>query len=449
MNKAFEVFVNKHHLFEKNDKLLLAVSGGIDSMVMFRIAVEAGFNFGVAHCNFGLRREDGNADEEFVRDNCKAHGIAFHTVLFDTKTFQKEHKMSVQQAARELRYQWFEDIMTNHNYQRLLTAHHQTDQVETILLNLIRGTGIKGLHGILPLKNNIARPMLFATRAMIESYAKENNVAYREDATNEKTIYKRNKIRKEILPILRELNPSIEQTFYDFSRHLFQDEMIISDYLTQQLEHLQIEKEGENLIVKLKEIIQHKYAKSLLYKVLKEFNFNYATAEEVFLSCIEKTGNLYFSSTHKLLINRGELLIQPKESDVESKEEVIAEKSKSFSWNNQLYKIDTFKDVQKLNLKDTSQLFFDTAQIQFPLTIRTFKKGDRFSPIGLKGSKLLSDWFVDKKINQFEKSKIGIIEDSTKKIIGILGYTISNQVKITSKTQSVLALKTEVFKLNN
>ncbi|MBI3233172.1 MAG: tRNA lysidine(34) synthetase TilS [Bacteroidetes bacterium] len=260
MIQQLQQFIAQHHLFEPSDKLLLTVSGGKDSMVMLHLFQQLPYQITVAHCNYGLRGEESDAEEVFVRDYCKKFEIPFFVKRFDIPQYMKEHKVSIQEAARDLRYNWFNEISIEQGLDKILTAHHKTDHLETIILQLVRGTGIKGLHGIMVSQNKLIRPLLFTTSSDIQKYANEHNVKFKEDSSNEKLVYRRNLVRKKILPVLFEMNPEVENTFYKFSEHMLSYESIIDQYIAKEMEKVEVKKSDGNWIITIDELRDHQYA---------------------------------------------------------------------------------------------------------------------------------------------------------------------------------------------
>ena len=334
MLEDFNQFIEKHQLFTKKDRILLAVSGGIDSVVMAKLFSLSDYEFGIAHVNFGLRGEESQADEVFVKKFAKTLKVPFYSIQFETKAFAEAEKISIQQAARMLRYQWFEEIATQENFQKIATAHHRLDQAETVLLNLSRGTGIAGYHGI-PIENGkIVRPMAFASQEQIFDAVVSYKLAWREDSSNQSTKYSRNFIRQEIMPKLMELNPSIDQTIAENAQKVIAIEQWIEDEFTEWMKsHLR--KDSEDLeIVESIELLSSKN-KVIYTKFLQTKNFNFNQIEMIFKAAIEQSvGKIFESPTHQLNIDRNKWLIQTK-SQQEYRPQFIQEEDEEIIVNHQ------------------------------------------------------------------------------------------------------------------
>lgn len=445
MLQRFQSFIKKENLFSSSEKILLTVSGGIDSMVMCELFQKAGFNFGIAHCNFQLRAEESDGDQEFVGSLAEKYNVPFHSTTFSTSSFAKKNKLSIQVAARQLRYQWFEEIREQYGYKFIATAHHQDDSIETFFINLIRGTGIAGLHGILPKLGTIVRPLLFTTKNEIEAYSKKNKLKYREDSSNTSDKYVRNKIRHHVIPVLKELNPSLETTINDNTRHLRDVELVYKNEIEKRRSKI-VKQEQGSILISIKKLSKLQPVVTYLYEFLKPFNFNASIVEEI-ISAIEGTsGKQFYSSTHRLIKDREFLIIEklkvaspaaspwrPKESfKLKVKENQndasIEELSLNFS---KLSKTIDYK-LSASNL--TAALDFD--KLEFPLEIRKWQQGDAFYPLGMKGKKKLSDFFINKKLSINQKENTWLLT-STGKIAWVIGHRIDERFKITEKTRKI------------
>ncbi len=323
MQDKLKQYILKNGLFTKTDKLLLAFSGGVDSVVLAMLLKDGGYNFELAHCNFKLRGKESDTDEKFCIDFAKKNKLKIHTKQFDTKTFVKSSGTSVQMAARELRYKWFMELAKKNKYNFILTAHHANDNVETLLINLIRGTGINGLKGIPHKQNLIARPLLFATKESILAYAKKNKLKYRDDSSNDEVKYKRNYLRHEIIPGLKKLNPALESTFENNIRLFKQSAKVVKQFVNIKWKELVVE-EKNSLKISLKKLIAEESAELLLFEWLSPKGFNTSQVEQLFENLSEKqAGKLFFSETHKALIDRDLIIIEPVEIKTPKKEFLI------------------------------------------------------------------------------------------------------------------------------
>ncbi|MDW3209700.1 MAG: tRNA lysidine(34) synthetase TilS [Reichenbachiella sp.] len=430
-------YINKNSLFSKEDKLLIALSGGLDSMVLTHLLFQLDFHIAVAHCNFQLRGTDSDADEEFVEAFAKMHKIPFYSKAFDTKAFAKEKKLSTQLAARALRYAWFDEVMKDQGYDYLVTAHHANDQVETMLYNMTKGTGIAGLRGI-PLKNDqIRRPLLSIPKADIEAYAKKHQLPWREDVSNQEDKYSRNRLRLNVIPELKQLNPGLEQTLTNNSKRfealekllLHQASTIKSQYLS---------KYQDSYSLELSWFDEENGGLAILIEILKPFGFNLDQCFSIAEGLSKTSGKQYLSSDYALTTDRSKLQITPKG---ETKNFLLT----ITDFPNQIttpwadFSIERVA-AQKDWPKDGQVACLDADLVKFPLKVRNWEQGDSFYPLGMKGKKKLSDFMIDEKIPVNLKSRVMLFE-SDHDIIWVAGYRIDDRYKITSNTKNLLLIK--------
>lgn len=446
MLNLFNTYIKKEKLFSKTDKILLTVSGGIDSVVMCELFHTAGLKFGIAHCNFQLRADESDGDENFVEELAEKYGVQFHSVSFDTSTFAKKNKLSIQLAARKLRYEWFEEIRTQFDYSFIATAHHQDDSIETFFINLIRGTGIAGLHGILPKQNNIIRPLLFTNKEQIEIFAKKNKLKYREDSSNASDKYLRNKIRHKLIPLLKELNPDISQTISEDIQRLSGTEKIYKKEIENK--RSKIVKEDKNGIqVSIKELKKLNPIEPYLFEFLYPLGFNSTTVDEIIESLNGQSGKQFFSATHRLIKDRDFLLVGRMESGerrVENGEKRKLDNTLLIKKNQTKIILDDYKLNIKTKLKTPNSVLrspdssanIDFDKLKFPLKIRKWEKGDTFYPLGMKGKKKLSDFFIDKKISISEKENT-LLLTSKNEIVWVIGLRLDDRFKVTDKTKKI------------
>ena len=427
--------IETQNLCTQADTTLLTVSGGIDSVVMCELFRKAGLKFAIAHCNFQLREAESDQDEEFVESLAGHYNVAFHSIAFDTAKYAKKNNLSIQLAARELRYKWFEEIRQEYNYRFIATAHHVNDSIETFLINFSRGTGIAGLHGILPKQGNIVRPLLFATKQEIESFAKKNNLKYREDSSNTSDKYTRNKIRHHIIPVLKELNSDFENAASLTIQRLLQTETIYEGAIARHRTAI-VKTTGDTTTIAIPSLKKLVPLASYLYEFLKPFNFNPATIDEIRDVLDGETGKQFFSSTHRLVKDRANLIIR--ELKAKEKEEPATYKIKK---NQKECITETFSlQFEKLKKQELSPspliASIDFDKLEFPLEIKKWQKGDVFYPLGMKGKKKLSDFLIDKKLSLFQKENTWLVV-SGKKVVWVIGLRLDDRFKVTNTTSIV------------
>ena len=317
MLNSFTTYIKKEKLFSKTNTILLTVSGGIDSIVMCELFHQAGLKFGIAHCNFQLRGEESDTDELFVEELAEKYDVQFHSVSFNTAAYAKKNKLSIQLAARKLRYDWFEEIRSQFDYNYIATAHHQDDSIETFFINLIRGTGIAGLHGILPKQNSIIRPLLFTNKKEIELFAKKNKLKFREDSSNASDKYVRNKIRHQLIPLLKELNPNIHQTIADDIQRLSETEKVYKKEITNKRSKI-ITEDRNGIRISIKALKKLNPIAPYLFEFLYPLGFNSSTTDEIIESLNKQSGKQFFSATHRLIKDRDFLFIESRNKTKES-----------------------------------------------------------------------------------------------------------------------------------
>ncbi len=441
MLKRFEVNINKNTLLNKTDKLLLAFSGGVDSVVLADLLHKAGYNIELAHCNFQLRGQEAKDDTAFCENFAKSINTKFHVIYFDTKAYAAEHKLSIQMTARELRYNWFKSLKAEHSFDFILTAHHANDNVETVFVNLIRGTGIKGLQGIPEKQNDIVRPLLFATKDEIKDYAIKNKLVFREDSSNQEIKYKRNFIRHQIIPELKKLNPALEETFTTSIQFFKQSADIVAEFAQLKFKSI-CKEENSQLFIDINLLLQEAQKETLLFEWLYRKNFKTSQIQQLteVLMTDKQVGKQFSSSTHQLVVDRKYVIVQSLEK--ESSEKVFVIKSIS----------DTAHLPIKLNFEETSHREFSKVKNEitiafsdnlFPLTLRKWKQGDKFKPLGLNGFKKLSDFFKDQKLSLFEKEATWILE-SKEHIVWVVGYRMDDRCKLTDETEKVIKIKISI-----
>ena len=438
MIQQFLKFIQQEQLFAEHDKILLAVSGGMDSMAMAHLFRFAGIDFGIAHCNFNLRGEESDGDEKLVESIAKQWAIPYYSVPFDTANLAAQEKTSIQIMARVLRYEWLEKTRQTHGFAYIATAHHLKDSLETVLYNLVKGCGIRGLHGIPIKQDKIIRPILFATKTEVESFVQAHSVPYRDDASNQSIKYKRNLIRHTVLPQLALINPSLEKTFAKTIQHIRDTELLFEEIIQQYIKRCVIVKDDQVQIQK--ELLEkHPANRTILYEILAPYGFNGDHAAQI-VSSLSNVGNLFYSASHQLLIDRDLLIVQ---AIIVNKENYVTVKlnTDKVIFNNQLISFSHYSKNDITIEKKMNIAFLDAATLKFPLRLRYWQAGDRFQPLGMKGkSKKLQDFFSDLKLTRFEKEQVLLLE-SEGEICWVVGYRIDERFKITEATEQVIMVK--------
>lgn len=433
MLKKLRTHIQQNLPFLLNKRLLLAVSGGIDSMILVDTFHKLGLDIGIAHCNFNLRQKSSDKDELFVIETANKLDIPMFHISFDTKSYVNKEQLSIQMAARELRYQWFCKILSEHKYDYLLTAHHKDDAIETFLINFSRGTGLHGLTGIPEINNEIIRPLLPFSRNDINVYAAKNKLIWREDKSNADTKYIRNKIRHKVVPILKELNPSFLDSFSQTLCHLNESKSFIDQQITAIKKSI-VNTENNNFIIDIKKLQKHGQEKFILREILKEYQFT--QWDNVCNLLTAQSGKFINSTTHRLLKNRDELIL----SEIQSTEPgffTISKKSKEIKIPLHLkfkkmdaLKLEAFKNNEKSAIH---KIYIDLDSISYPLTLRKWQQGDFFYPFGMHGKKKLSKFFKDEKMSLVEKENTWVLcsEDN---IVWIIGKRMDDRFKINKTT---------------
>ncbi|MET4082522.1 tRNA(Ile)-lysidine synthase [Pedobacter sp. UYP30] len=431
--KQLEDFIAKRQLFDKHHRILLAVSGGKDSVLMLHLFKSLSIDIGVAHVNFKLRGAESQRDEDFVRNLASSLNVPFFTTHFDTKKYATLHKISTQMAARDLRYKWFEEIRRTEKYDFIALAQHKNDVAETMLINLLRGTGLSGLHGILPKKDKLIRPLLFLNRAEIDALIGKHQFTYVEDSSNLSSNYIRNKIRLEVMPRLREINTNVENTFTENAARVAE----VEAFLAMQVAEIWKDTVQQKIdgwyfsIAKIKALYP---VSLLLYELLKPFHFSASVVNEIIDAFDGQSGKCFFSVSHRAIISRGLLIIAELQNEgIES--QLIHPDSQSLLFaNHQLCfsLMDGNEYEQKPN-----KAFLDAAKLIYPLQVRTWQTGDKFIPLGMKGFKKISDFFIDEKVAQHLKDTTPILLNGNGDVLWLAGMRQDNRYKVRSSTKKV------------
>lgn len=433
----FKDFVDKNNLFAGGDKVLLAVSGGKDSVLMAHCFKLAGYNFGIAHCNFALRGDESTRDQNFVKALANDLEVPFYFINFDTLTYAITHKVSIQMAARDLRYHFFEQVRQHQGYQKIALAQHQNDAIETVLINLIRGTGIAGLHGILPNRDYLIRPLLCFTSDEITQIVKQNNFTYVDDSSNASTKYMRNHIRLALIPELKKLNPNLETTFKNNLSYFAQ----LEDFLMQEVEKTRNQLfvyKNDNISVSINQL--KKLAPIVVYHLLNPFGFNNTTVKNIIEALEKHPGRQFFSARHQLILDRDNVIIQPKLVTPLSQQQINATDSEVFFMDKR-FKTNILSHIPD-NLKtNLTTLMADADKLIYPLTLRTWQQGDVFIPYGMRGEKKVSDFFINQKLSLFQKAETPILINGNGQIIWICGLRSDDRFKISATTKKIVTLE--------
>lgn len=428
-------FIDNHSLCTRESHILLAVSGGLDSMVMLDLFMRAGYNVGVTHVNFRLRGSDSDRDQDFVASYCSERGLAFHTTHVDTNNYASQHKLSTQMAARELRYSWFEQLLDNGSYDVVATAHHLSDAVETIVLNLTRGSGIAGLKGIPVINNRIIRPLMFATRDELVDYAAQHGVVWREDETNNTVVYQRNLVRHRVVPVMREINPNLEASLQrTMMRAAGDDELIESAISLWKSKYLQAV--GTQVTIDKNGLEVFKHSESLLLRLIEPMGFNYANALDVLATLHGQSGKVFHSAGHTLVIDRTHIVITANTARPDPVSIAPGATTSTFG----LLELAIHEERHTETVRNPRVAYLDKDKVSFPLQWRVWKEGDYFFPLGMQGKKKVSDFLIDLKLSVPDKQSVTVIE-SRDSIVCLPGFRIDDRFKVTDQTRTALVLE--------
>lgn len=420
--KKVKEFIEKEDLFSKQDKILVALSGGADSVALTRILITLGYHCEAAHCNFELRGEESDRDEDFVRNFCRSLNIKCHSIHFETRRYAAQQSISIEMAARELRYNWFSKICEESDCQVVAVAHHKDDSVETMLLNLIRGTGINGLLGIRPKNGNVVRPLLCASRQEVVEYLHRMNQTYVTDSTNLEDEYTRNKIRLNLLPLMEEINPSVKDGLVKTSSYLNDISKVYQQAIKESIDRIFITPEKE---ISIEKLMNEPAPQALLFEVLSPLGFNSTQVEEVYGSLNGQPGKRFISSQWQVVKDRDLLLIE-KVKTANDKPQIIFE--------------EVLLTKEFVIPKDKNTACFDANKFKGVISIRKWEKGDYFIPFGMKGKKLVSDFMTDSKFSLLKKEQQWVLSCNDQ-IAWLIGERTDNRFRIDDSTQKVIIAK--------
>lgn len=449
LKEQVSAFILRHHLLDKKGRYVVALSGGADSVCLLLLLRQLGYRIEAAHCNFHLRGAESDRDEAFVAALCSEHHIPLHRIHFDTKTYATLHHVSIEMAARELRYQWFEQLLKDMPADAVCVAHHRDDSVETVLLNLIRGTGIKGLCGIQPRHGNIVRPLLCVSRQAIEVWLQGEGQDYVTDSTNLVPDVHRNQIRLQVLPLLQQINPSVAEAIQLTANRLADVNAIYDTAVIAQKKHC-IKTLSEGMISIDTAQLTHE---SILYEILKDYHFTPLQVQQIYDHLDAQVGCLYRSLTHELCVDRHHLVVAPifqPSAPFRIPEtgnyvyQLVASTAASTAASTSMPITRTFHVTSKQEVTISKSPFcmtVDAAQVTFPLTVRPIASGDRFQPFGMKGTQLISDYLTDRKLSYVEKVRQLVLVDGSGEILWLVGQRVAAPFAVTTSTQSVLEIR--------
>ncbi len=430
---------------QADSRFLLAVSGGIDSMVMAHLSIAANLNFGIAHCNFQLRGEASDKDEYFLLEWTKTHQIPVHVKRFDTQTYKYEQKLGTQEAARNLRYQWFEKLVEKYNYDYILTAHHANDSIETVLLNFAKGTGIRGMKGIPIQRKKFIRPLLFATKQDIVDYAVQHKIAYREDASNATDAYQRNAIRHHIIPAFEKIHPAFLQKAQNTIEYLQATAQLFHFAVATIKKEVVLEKK-ERTIIQMNQLMKYPAPSTLLFEWFHPLGFHSDQIQQI-MECIDQAqGQFFYSKTHQALLHGDELLVEPLKKETETIAPIwINSTTELVYFGKSKITFEFLASPPQQFSSDPNIVYLDADQLQFPLEIRTWRAGDTFQPLGMEGKhKKIKAFFNDQKINRLDKEQLPLLLSNTN-ICWVVGYRMDERFKLTNQTRKIL--KVRVFEV--
>ena len=439
--RKIEKFIEQKELMNNSQLYLVALSGGADSVALLLALKKLGYNIEAAHCNFHLRGEESDRDEDFCKNLCRELDIKLHLAHFDTQTNASLHGISIEMAARNLRYNYFKALLKDINASAVCVAHHKDDSAETLLLNLVRGTGIEGLTGIKSKNNRIVRPFLCVRRNERINYLEQQNQSFVIDSSNLVNDVQRNKIRLDVMPLLQTINPLVVEHLNQTGEYIEEAASILNTALEQMQNRVVLLKTEEQTIIDIERLEKEQSSSYLLWYILKNYGFNAAQIKQISCGLKTSVGRVWESTTHALTINNNKIIVEPLFT-CDSKEYRLIEEG-LYHLNSKL-SIEIKKEPYSIDngfSKDPKNVWIDADKVVFPLSVRLIKEGDRMIPLGMKGSKLISDMLTDTKVSYFDRQRQYVLLNNDQQIIWLLGRRIDDRYKITSSTKTVLKIK--------
>ncbi len=442
MLTQFINYIELNKLIHPKSRVLLAVSGGVDSVVMLDLFSKSNIEFAVVHCNFNLRGDESDGDEKFVEQLTRKYNVVYYPKQCDATKYADANSLSIQESARELRYAWFDDVCATQKFDYIAVAHNSNDRIETFFINLFRGAGITGLSGIPITRGNIVRPLMFASRKQITEYSKNNNITYREDSSNSSDYYLRNKIRHKLIPSINIISPGFNSAAIKSINNLSDTEVLLQSVINNKRNQLFIKNSNKTIHVSIIDFLKLKPITIWAYYLLKQYNFTRQLSDAICLSLTDNrvTGKRFSSPTHELLVDRNELIIREINSNPRFEQVDIFKNQQHINYpiNIQISEISKSSKIQFRQNKDIA--YFDVDKLSFPLKIRRWQIGDRIIPFGMQSSKLISDILINNKVNIFDKENTYVIL-SGKKIIWVIGQRSSNEFRVTKNTTTILKME--------
>ena len=435
MQQKIQNYIEKHQLLTLDAPIIVGVSGGADSVVLLHLLIKLGYSCIVAHCNFHLRMDESSRDEAFVRKLAYSLSIPYYNIDFETAKYASSHRISIEMAARDLRYSWFQELLTNHQAQAIAVAHHADDSIETLLMNLVRGTGLRGLTGISPFNEKVVRPLLCCTRLEIENYIRIEQLEHITDSSNASMDYQRNKFRNAVLPLLEEINPSVRQTLYD-SVERFGGTLAIYQQAIDRIKNEIVHKSNETIKIDIELLKQQADIPTILYEILNEYGFNQSTIKQIVENLTAESGKQFYSPTHRLLKDRQYLIVSQDQKETNSEfwitnsnvhiSHPICIKIKELCIGNDF-----------IVSKDKNIVQLDAEKLKFPLQLRHWQEGDSFYPFGMTQRQKISDFFINNKFTLLEKEKCWLML-SGEEIVWILGCRVDNRFRVSENTKKIV-----------